>query len=177
MFSINSPRPEASPTHLHLRRGDTVDPAFADLCAEILGRGAALRVKVTGWSMAPFLRGGEVLTIKPCSSQGVRVGDVVLFRTREGCLAIHRVLRRRRQADDGWVFHTKGDARAVLDEPIPASCVLGKVCAVERDPGSPTARYWNLESACWKAINRLIAMGGLLGTRVTSVLSRLRTRP
>ena len=60
---------------------------LSDLFADILNKGLNLRLKVTGRSMQPFLRGGETVTIKkvPCSE--LRRGDLIFFDSPQGVLA------------------------------------------------------------------------------------------
>ena len=50
-----------------------------DLCEDILRSGISLRLQVTGRSMAPFLVGGEFLTIKKGPGSSLHIGDLIFF--------------------------------------------------------------------------------------------------
>ena len=102
----------------------TSDDFFA-LAGEILSRGERLRFRATGTSMTPFIRSGDVLVASPAN--GVRTGDVVLYRSAEGPRA-HRVTGR----EEGG-FRVQGDAPGCLPEEVAGADVLGRVEAVERD--------------------------------------------
>jgi signal peptidase I len=104
--------------------------AFVDLVCDLLGRGYGVRCRAKGGSMFPTFRAGEAITVAPVKPGGVRLGDIVLFASRWGVTA-HRVVRVR-QAGEGRVFITRGDASMTSDAPVEASAVLGRVVAVER---------------------------------------------
>lgn len=74
-------------------------------------RGASLRTPVRGWSMTPFIRDGDVVTIAPIRAVGARLGEVLAIELAQGSLlVIHRVVRR---ADRGWLL--RGDNATALD--------------------------------------------------------------
>lgn len=100
---------------------------IADLAAEVLARGHALRVRVRGQSMEPTLRSGDRVTLAPVDPGDLEPGDLVLVRQTR-CL-IHRVCRVDRSAHS---LTTRGDARASDDPPIDLQDVLGRVVRVER---------------------------------------------
>ncbi|HYK90012.1 MAG TPA: S26 family signal peptidase [Acidobacteriota bacterium] len=79
--------------------------------------------------MAPFIRDGDVITLRPCRDCPPRTGDVVAFvHPVSEQLLIHRVL-----AMNGCSFMTQGDNAPVNDGMIPEERVLGRVVAVERN--------------------------------------------
>jgi len=131
------------------------------LFEDVLETGATLRVKVTGRSMAPFLEGTEILTIRqvPCSS--LRKGDLIFFKDRLGDPVVHRVVKKRRNGNAGITFQTKGDAMTVTDEPVSDKDILGKVCKVERGQ-----RHVNLEAGTQVVLNYLAAVTGLFEARL-----------
>ena len=73
--------------------GRISEPEKWRLFGEILNAGSALRVKVTGMRMAPFLRGGEILTLKKVDCSLLRRGDLILFRNAAGYSILHRIVR------------------------------------------------------------------------------------
>jgi ribosomal protein S18 acetylase RimI-like enzyme len=90
-------------------------------------RGAPLRTMVRGFSMTPFLRDGDVLTIAPLKGKP-RIGEVVAFRHPEsGRLAIHRLVLRTKK---GWLAW--GDNCPEPDGEIVSGDILGRVIRAER---------------------------------------------
>jgi hypothetical protein len=49
--------------------------ALADLMKSVLARGLPFRFRVRGWSMSPFIRDFDVLTVVPLGSRPPRTGD------------------------------------------------------------------------------------------------------
>jgi len=105
--------------------------AFAELSAEILRAGKALRFQARGASMSPLVRDGDVLLVQPAQRRGVRVGDVVLCRNEMGHVVVHRVVRRL-MGPTGRRFVVQGDQVARPDGVIPGAQVYGRVVAIER---------------------------------------------
>ncbi|MCP4668963.1 MAG: signal peptidase I [Deltaproteobacteria bacterium] len=122
------------------------DPEVIGLFEDILNSGSSLRVKVTGGSMAPFLQGGDIVTLKEASCSSLHRGDLIFFKDSRGAPALHRLIRKRRASSGGIIFQTKGDATILFDEPVPYQDVLGKVCKIEK--GSPSGKLTciNMES-------------------------------
>ena len=52
--------------------------ALAELMKNVLARGLPFRFRVRGWSMTPFIRDFDVVTVVPLGSTP-RTGDVVAF--------------------------------------------------------------------------------------------------
>lgn len=96
------------------------------LLVEVLARGAAFRFRAGGYSMSPFIRDGDVLTVVPLGGRARR-GDVVAYlRPEDGMLAVHRVVGRRRGE-----FVVKGDNERFADL-VPGPGLLGILSRVER---------------------------------------------
>jgi len=122
--------------------------AFAELSAEILRAGKALRFQARGSSMAPLVRDGDVLLVRPAEPVSLRVGDVVLCGigdNQPGRMVAHRVLERW-DGPDGARFMVQGDQVARTDGVIPAARVYGRVVAIERagahiDMDRPVVRW------------------------------------
>jgi len=91
-------------------------------------RGAQLRTHVTGSSMRPFIRDGDVVTLAPLDGGVPRVGEVVAAVLPDPeRLVVHRVVARR---GDGWTI--RGDACPRPDGVVGSADVLGRVVRVER---------------------------------------------
>ncbi|MEM6454698.1 MAG: S24/S26 family peptidase [Acidobacteriota bacterium] len=96
----------------------------------LLRDGRPLTVPVTGWSMTPTIRSGDVLTIAPASMRAPRWGDVVVFRDPAGRLRMHRVVGRMAGAPPQ--LRVRGDNSRGADPPVPTDAVLGVVIAISR---------------------------------------------
>jgi signal peptidase I len=140
------------------------------LFEDILNRDICLRVKVTGKSMASFLNGGEILTIKKVPSSSLHIGDLIFFKTRNGIPVLHRILKKERK-DNKHVFQTKGDALLSMDEPAYESDILGKVCKIER-LSDGKRKYIDMESSLWRNINYLLAVINIGKSKTYPVLRR-----
>lgn len=100
---------------------------FCALAVVLFVQAAGVRVlAVSGNSMAPLIRNGDVVLITRAWSGG-NVGDIVLVqRPSDGELLLHRVIDR----DRGWRT-TKGDASSSSDsERIPETKLLGGLALV-----------------------------------------------
>jgi signal peptidase I len=98
-----------------------------DLIREALERFGEARLRVTGSSMLPSIRPGDMVTIERRTLSEVRRGDVALF-THDDRLFAHRVIAR---DDDRLV--TQGDSVPSIDAPVNAGDLLGVVVAVSRN--------------------------------------------
>jgi signal peptidase I len=122
-----------------------------ELAAEVLRRGARLRIKARGGSMVPFLRDGDVVLVTPVADTDVAVGDVICYEAPPGGLCLHRVIERKRDR-----VLAKGDALAFTEVVDPAD-VLGKVVAVQR---RGRVKRLDTRSARWR--NRTLAATSIL---------------
>jgi signal peptidase I len=134
------------------------------LFEDILGRDLILRVKVTGKSMSPVLRGGEILTIQKVPSSSLHIGDLIFYKTREGFPLLHRLVRRQRERDR-FLFQTKGDALIAIDEPVTEDNILGKVCGIEEKLAPGKTNHINMESQYRRIINYLLAKKSLMKSK------------
>ena len=107
---------------------DEPKPDFRELLKAVLTRNLSLKFQATGYSMSPFIREGDVVTISPKANREPRLGDVVAFsHPHTDRLFIHRVVERH---SDHCII--RGDNAFVPDGPIPYENVLGFVTKVER---------------------------------------------
>ena len=142
------------------------------LFEDILRRGTSLRVKVTGRSMTPFLKGGEIVTIKNTTYRELLIGDIIFFKNDENRLILHRLIKK--SSAEG-PFHTKGDASAIFDTPVSKDNILGKVCKIERGT-SPVEVVANMETLQWKTLNFLTAILNPPKRKVHSILGGIIKR-
>jgi signal peptidase I len=104
-----------------------------------LRAGRPAEVRLRGWSMAPALRDGDLLTVEPLGYVGrgpLVVGEVVVAERAE-VLVAHRVVS---VAADAVV--TRGDAQTVDDPPLPRNEILGRVVRHRRAPWSRLRPTW-----------------------------------
>jgi hypothetical protein len=103
--------------------------ALVELPRAVLHRGAAVRFQAKGFSMSPFIKNKDVVTISPLLGKRPGLGDIIAFvhPETEG-LCIHRIVRKK----DG-IYVTKGDNISETDECVPRENILGFVTRVERD--------------------------------------------
>ena len=142
-----------------------------ELFEEILKSGAGLRVRVTGRSMTPFIRNGEVVTLQQMPVTALHIGDVILVKMQRGDLLLHRIVKKT-QAAAGVIFRTKGDALTLLDEPISGEDILAKVLRIEKtSPGNGLKRIVRVDSFKMQVLNYLCAKVLLTKARVFSLVA------
>jgi hypothetical protein len=104
-------------------------PALIDLLQAVLNKGKPFRFRAKGFSMTPFVKDGDVVTVAPFSGASPRLGEVVAFiRPETGKLVVHRIVGK-----SGDSYLIKGDNVHDEDERIREVNVLGRVVAVERN--------------------------------------------
>lgn len=124
------------------------------LLMDVLHKGAALRFRARGFSMSPFIKDSDVVTVTPVSKHEPRLGDVVVFINPDaGELVIHRLVGKR----DNFHLLIKGDNLPTLEHLVPKTGILGRVKRVERD-GRTVALGLGPE----KALIALLSRRGLL---------------
>jgi signal peptidase I len=102
---------------------------FKELLIDVLHRGAAFRFRAKGFSMSPFIKDGDIITVSSLSGDMPRFGDVVAFvNPRKEELVVHRVIGKR----DDSRFFIRGDNLPTQKHLVPISQILGKVEKVER---------------------------------------------
>lgn len=104
--------------------------ALLELMRAVLIKDLPFRFCARGWSMAPFIRDGDVITVAPLQHSLPRVGEVVAF-VRPGVekLIVHRLIARR-----GAVVFIQGDnGLEIPEEIIPQENLLGTVTRIERN--------------------------------------------
>jgi signal peptidase I len=121
---------------------------FSLMIEETLDRGNSIRFRAPGDSMYPTICNGDLITVQPIKSSDVIVGDIILYRHESG-ITVHRVMRilKRsekysrsapkgppdRSSSETLQFYFRGDASPVLDNPVDAGQILGKIVSIERN--------------------------------------------
>jgi len=102
---------------------------WAEVAQCALAKGQAVQVRPRGHSMRGRVNDGDLVTLAPCRSEELVVGDVVLVRVRGWLLVLHQILDR--EPDRFLIGTTAGRS----DGWVSASEVLGRVVQVQ-----PTSR-------------------------------------
>jgi signal peptidase I len=100
-----------------------------ELMRGVLGKEASFRFRCMGFSMSPFIKDGDVLTIAPLQWSSPGFGEVVVFsHPITNKLVIHRVIKKK-----GGTYLTMGDNIPEPDGFIANANILGRVIKVERN--------------------------------------------
>jgi signal peptidase I len=99
------------------------------LVTDLLRSGQAVRFKVSGMSMYPAVRDGEILVAKPVDPATLRRGDVGVFLSNDA-LRVHRIVHVPGSGRDAFLF--RGDASLTCDAPVAADQILGQVISIRR---------------------------------------------
>ena len=101
---------------------------LVDLLRAVLSKGVLVRFQAKGFSMSPFIKNNDVVTISPLQGTQPSLGDIIAFAHPETQgLYIHRIVRNK-----GGFCVTKGDNRSQTEESVPIENILGFVTRVER---------------------------------------------
>jgi signal peptidase I len=104
-------------------------PVLASLMKEILGKGIPFRFQARGWSMTPFIRDGDIITVVPQPRKQFRLGEIVAFiQAESGKPVVHRIIGKNRRG-----YQIQGDNISELgDGWIAKDNILGLIHQVER---------------------------------------------
>jgi len=101
---------------------------LAELLQDTTSKGYLFRFKVKGFSMSPFIKDNDVVTISPLINSKISLGILVAFIHPETQkLVIHRAIRRSKN-----VYLIKGDNVPVSDGMVLVENILGQVTQIER---------------------------------------------
>ncbi len=96
------------------------------LCSQMLRDGYRVRLRVSGSSMAPFLKSGSYVTLLRAPLGDLEIGDIIFCSRTDGTFLLHRLI-----ATDSATLQTKGDALDLPDPPFDKGDYLGKVVHIE----------------------------------------------
>jgi hypothetical protein len=118
-----------------------------DFFSSLLRDGYALRLRVTGNSMKPFLKTGSYVTLSRIPADELRPGDIIFFRSVDETFKLHRLIGIGKK-----YLIAKGDALNTPDAQVDRNQYLGKVVRIEpsgtegagnQDMDLPGARIFN----------------------------------
>jgi hypothetical protein len=136
------------------------------LLSDAFLRGDRIRISVTGTSMQPWIKGGDLLELEAVDSDRVRVGEVVLAKRQDETHVLHRVVKLQ---DDRVML--RGDAQNTHDEPFPRCRVIARVVSVKRG-----RRVFHLDRGLWRFMGSLWVMLSPVGPVVYNSVCAVRRR-
>lgn len=127
----------------------------------VLDRSADFRFQAQGYSMSPFIKNYDIITISPVFQNKVATGDivVVLFRDKRSVL-VHRIIDR-----NNGQFIIKGDNNKSDDGFFKTDQIIGVVTKVERNG----RKIWYGRNKTGKLI-AFLSKTGLLNSFILPVL-------
>ena len=137
-----------------------------DICEELLKDGISCRIGLTGSSMHPLLRDGDVVVIVPLGSRAPKRGEVVAAREPGSRrVVVHRIIARRKDGS----YMLRGDNSPVPDGPFQRPDIIGRITEVERGgrktlgvrlvPGVVASAFGQLRRRAGMRFQRLKARG------------------
>ena len=104
-------------------------PALKELLQSVIQKGLPFRFKAGGFSMSPFIRNGDIVTVSPLGEVPPGIGDVVIFiHPATGSIAVHRLV-----AKSGNAYRVKGDNSPGPTTLLPRENLLGRLDRLERN--------------------------------------------
>lgn len=116
---------------LFVKKGTEVtlpEGALKELLIAVLEKDVPFRFLAKGFSMSPFIKDGDIVTVSPLSIRSIKIGDVVAFiHPNTEHLAVHRVVDKAEEE-----YFIQGDNIQVADGIIPKVNIVGILSKVER---------------------------------------------
>ena len=121
-----------------------------ELSGELLNSNQQVKLKVGGYSMFPFLKNGDIITLQKCKASDLKTGDVVGFKTGNKWIA-HRLIKKSKVNNKLFLL-TKGDTCRHKDPLFTEENYIGKVVSFSRK-----SKEFNLNNSFLKFVGILIA--------------------
>jgi signal peptidase I len=109
-----------------------------NLVSEVVRKAGRVRLRVSGTSMVPAMRPGDLITVERISTAEITPGEIVVF-ARSGRLVVHRVTGTVAAPDfansgkeSEPLIETRGDCARRNDPIVRGSELLGRVTQIER---------------------------------------------
>ena len=96
------------------------------------GEAGRATLRVSSGSMRPRIHEGDIIGIVRVLPRVLTPGDIVVFRSEEAGLVVHRLLWRNNPLGEPSHIFTKGDAVGCLDRSVSTDRVLGRVDQIVR---------------------------------------------
>lgn len=98
----------------------------------IMRKGGSFNFKARGFSMYPFIHDGDILTISPVSTNEIKSGDIILYKSFDNRIVVHRVIGKTK-INNHEILKVRGDALMGAPEYILTSQVIGKAIKQRRN--------------------------------------------
>jgi signal peptidase I len=122
------------------------------LLIQTLRSGRRVAVTLTGTSLEPLLRAGDVVLLEAVDPRSLRPGEITVFDGGKGFVA-HRLLRTRRSARHVWI-QTAGERAAMPDRWIRETKVIGRAVAIRPQGAAgeerPAPGRWGRRLWAWR---------------------------
>lgn len=89
-------------------------------------------IETFGFSMRPFLQGGEKVIVKKVPLQTLRSGDIIVYQSDNNQKVCHRLVRKVK-TNISFLLYARGDAGTGLSEAVTEDMFLGKAVGILRD--------------------------------------------
>ena len=102
--------------------------AIAELTRAVISKNTPFRFQVKGFSMSPFIKNRDVVTISPLNDSPIGIGKIVAF-VHPGSekLLIHRIIAKKRN-----LYAIEGDRLFGRGGLIPRKNIIGLITKIER---------------------------------------------
>lgn len=147
-------------------QSDEIHNGLYDFTEQLLGNKRQVRIKVGGYSMYPYLRNEDIITVERCSFSELKKGDIIVFKSNNKWIA-HRLLKKSSGGNNNTLT-ARGDTCAKKDPPITENNYIGKVISYSRK-----SKKKNINNASSSRKNKLRAELSLLRTPFLIVILRL----
>lgn len=107
-------------------------------------------LETSGFSMRPFLKGGERVIIKKIPIEILSIGDIILYQ-RNDRIICHRLIKKNKDKQ-GWMLYARGD-NSLGFEFITEQMFLGRVTGILRNN-----RFINLNTTVQRFLSRFMVI-------------------
>jgi hypothetical protein len=139
-------------------RSIVLDEPLVDVVRDVVGRGAAMWIRVRGGSMAPTIPSGTLVRLRPLPARPLRPGDIVLADVGAGRCVVHRVV-----GVGEHEVRLHGDSTLDPDPPVRATAVLALA-----DRADASGQVYSLEPRRWESAREALRRVRRAGRRAVS---------
>lgn len=124
------------------REKDLSSRALAELLAAVLKKDCFFRFKAKGFSMYPFIKDDDAITVSSLSKQSLCLGDIIAaYNVATDTFIVHRLIKKNVN-----YCVLKGDNNPEPDEKLKMTELIGRVTCIERHG---KRKYFGLGSERW----------------------------
>ncbi len=135
---------------------------FYEIGKDLLNSDQQVRLKVGGYSMYPFLRKDDVITIDKGNINEIKIGDIVVFKNENRWIA-HRLIKKCTKNNKKYLL-TKGDTCWHTDLLFSENNFIGKVASYSRK-----SKQYDLNTTIFKFKGLFLARLSILLTPMLAI--------